>query len=73
MDFKTRIANQMGALLLANLEAAQAHEEAQAVIAKQAKELATVKPPATQQQFDAAVDARDIQSGAHIPEALDAK
>lgn len=48
MDFKTRIANQLGALLLANMEVAQALEEAQAVIAKQADEIASMKPPDTE-------------------------
>jgi hypothetical protein len=64
MDFRTRIANQMGSLLLANLEAVQATEDAQVAIAQKDAQLAEA-----QAKFDAAVDKRDDPSGAPAPAA----
>lgn len=76
MDFRTRIANQMGWLLLANLEGAQATEDvqlalasSQAASAEKDAQIAKLTPPdpVTQEKFDAAVDASDKPSGAPVP------
>lgn len=63
MDFRTRIANQMGALLLANIEQQQTIEDAQDVAAKKDAHLADVN----QRLADALAELRAGPDDAPVP------
>lgn len=60
MDLRTKVALQLGQLLLSNVEMAHQLEEANAQLAAQAGH-------ATRAAHDATTDARDLQSGAPVP------